>query len=353
VHADFRIAEISGDIETTLGWTPDDLVGRSLYEYVHPSDVSEMRRSHQAWLRSPIRGTRQYRIRDTDGSFVWIESDRQSILDDAGRIVGAEGEWRRLDALPDVRRLLVAIESSELELHYQPIVRAENGTLTQLEALARWTHDGRLVPPQEFISLAEQTGVVRPLTQWVLERALRDRRVLGEQGIDVPVAVNISLRDLIDALFVADVAGKLVMAGLGPSSLVLEITEAAVADVDTHVDARLRELAETGVVLAIDDFGTGQSSIGRMANLPVRELKFDRSLSTEPAANEQLFQVVSALGRDRGLRVVAEGVETETQLATLRAFGVGEIQGYLIARPMPLSKVAGWHASRTPDQTLF
>jgi len=351
--ADFKVVSVTGSLRALLGWSPRDFIGRPLYEFVHPSDLSEMRRSHEDWLRSPLRQVRQYRIRQKSGRFVWIESDRQSLHDASGAVVGAEAEWHRLDSIPEIAALLQAIEGSELTLHYQPIVEVETGRLVQLEALVRWPHDGRLVPPGEFIPLAEQCGIVRPLTRWVIERALADRARLSELGLDTTIAVNVSVRDLVDPLFAAEVLGRLAVAHARPEHLVLEITESAVAENDSYVLARITQLANAGLAIALDDFGAGQSSIGRLARMPIRELKFDDSITARPEENAELFRIVTALGRDRGIRVVAEGVEREEQLATLRSFGVAQVQGFLIARPMPMDRVQDWHGSVSRQARLL
>lgn len=351
--ADFEILAVTGDVRALLGWSPRDMVGRTVYEFVHPSDLGEMRRSHESWLQSPLRQARQYRIRHKNGDFVWIESDRQSLHDETGAVIGAEAEWQRLDSIPEIAAIIRAIEESEFILHYQPIVSVETGELTQLEALIRWPREGQLASPATFIPLAEQSGVVRPLTQWVIERALADRTRLTALGIDVPVAVNISLRDLVDPLFDAQVLGRVAAAHARPQDLVLEVTESAVAEMDSHVVARIAKLAAAGLVIAIDDFGSGQSSIARLANLSIGELKFDNSLTRQPETNAELFRIVTAIGRDRGLRVVAEGVERREQFASLRAFGVGHVQGYFIARPMAFEGLPAWYETVSRQHRLL
>lgn len=343
---DFTIVAASGKVHAVIGWSPKDLVGRSLYEFVHPSDLSEMRRSHQGWLVSPLRATKQYRIRHKRGGYVWIESDRHALIDDSGRMMGAEAEWSRLDSIPEIHRLLLAIEQSELSLRYQPIVDVQTGQLVQLEALARWERDGVTVPPGEFIPLAEQTGVIRPITTYVLKKALEDHGRLAADGVDIPIAVNISVRDLGDPLFAVEVLGRLASARCKPSALVLEITESAIAETDEYVLARVEQLAAAGLVIALDDFGAGRSTISRLATMPIRELKFDRSLTSKAAENSELFRIVTALGDDHGFRVVAEGVETEAQMRILRALGVRWAQGFLFARPMAIDAVVSWMSSQ-------
>ncbi|HUG04912.1 MAG TPA: EAL domain-containing protein [Candidatus Limnocylindria bacterium] len=344
--ADFTIIAASGKVRDLVGWSPKDLVGRSLYEFVHPSDLSEMRRSHQEWLASPLRAIKQYRIRHKAGGYVWIESDRRGSLDSSGALMGAEAEWSRLDSIPEIDRLLSAIDHLDLSLRYQPVVDAQTGQLVQLEALVRWERDGVTVPPSEFIPLAEQTGVIRLITTYVLTKALEDHSRLVAEGIDVPIAVNISVRDLGDPLFAVEVLGKLSMARSKPSALVLEITESAVADTDEYVLTRVEQLAAAGLVIALDDFGAGRSTIARLATLPIRELKFDRSLTARPGENSELFRIFTALAEDRGIRLVAEGIETEAQLGILRALGIRWMQGFFFARPMPIDALASWMSSQ-------
>lgn len=343
---DFTIVAASGSLRAVIGWSSKDLIGRSLYEFVHPSDLSEMRRSHQAWLVSPLRATKQYRIRHKRGGYVWIESDRHATITASGAMAGAEAEWRRLDSIPEIQRLLLAIEQSALSLHYQPIVDVQTGQLIQLEALARWKRDGVMVSPGEFIPLAEETGVIRLITAYVLTQALQDHQRLAADGVNVPIAINISVRDLGDPLFAVEVLGRLASARSKPEALVLEITESAVADTDDYVLARVEQLAAAGLVIALDDFGAGRSTIARLASMPIRELKFDRSLTVRPAENSELFRIVAALGADRGIRVVAEGIETEAQLSVLRALGIRWAQGFLFARPMPLEALGSWLSSQ-------
>lgn len=342
---DFTIVAASGSLRAVIGWSSKDLIGRSLYEFVHPSDLSEMRRSHQDWLVSPLRATKQYRIRHKRGGYVWIESNRHATITASG-MAGAQAEWSRLDSIPEIQRLLLAIEQSALSLYYQPIVDVQTGQLIQLEALARWERDGVMVPPGEFIPLAEHTGVIRLITAYVLKQALEDHQRLAADGVDVPIAVNVSVRDLGDPLFAVEVLGRLASARSKPEALVLEITESAVAEPDEYVLARVEQLAAAGLVIALDDFGAGRSTISRLATMPIRELKFDRSLTVKPAENSELFRIVAALGADRGIRVVAEGIETEAQLSVLRALGIRWAQGFLFARPMPLEALGSWLSSQ-------
>lgn len=243
----------------------------------------------------------------------------------------------RLARESDLRR---AISEGQLRLHYQPKVDASNGTITGAEALVRWQHPERgMVSPGEFIPLAEESGLILPLTDWVLETACTDLRQRADAGLRrVPVSVNLSCPSFADDGLKTQLDALLNRYQLEPSALVLEVTESLLmSDVDRAV-ARLRELRERGFRVSLDDFGTGYSSLGYLKRFPIDELKIDRSFVTDVCNGGRdgaIAVSIIALGRVFGLRVVAEGVETMGQSTFLLAHGCSHQQGYLFAKPMP------------------
>jgi diguanylate cyclase (GGDEF)-like protein len=252
----------------------------------------------------------------------------------------------RLALFADLRR---AIETGDVSVHYQPKVAVPGGEVVGVEALARWEHPERgSVPPDVFVPLAEQTGLVRRLTTAVLETALSQCRLWADVGLDLPVAVNLSVRDLLDATLPAQVSEMLDRYGLEARSLQLEITESSMMDQPARALDILNDLADLGVELAIDDFGTGYSSLAYLQRLPVRQLKIDRSFVIHLSENESDAAIVRStidLGHSLALTVVAEGVEDAASLARLATAGCDLAQGYHVARPMPGGEIEAWLAS--------
>jgi diguanylate cyclase (GGDEF)-like protein/PAS domain S-box-containing protein len=259
-----------------------------------------------------------------------------------------------------------AISNGELRLQYQPIVDLATGAVAAAEALVRWQHPDRgMLPPGEFIPLAEATELVVPLGRWVLHTACRaaaawpaGRGDAADAG-GVPVSVNVSVRQLQRAGFVEDVAEALRGSGLPARRLTLEVTESVLlADLDTAL-MRLEALRALGVRVALDDFGTGYSSLAYLQRLPVDVLKIDRAFTADVTAGGKraaLARAVVTLADTLGLRTVAEGVETAEQHAELRALGCGFAQGYLYARPLDLDAfeeflAADGRASAAPRAT--
>jgi EAL domain-containing protein (putative c-di-GMP-specific phosphodiesterase class I) len=251
----------------------------------------------------------------------------------------------RLALAPELRR---AIGAGELVLHYQPKIDVRTGALAGVEALVRWNRPGHgLVPPDLFIDLAERTGLIRPLTSWVLRAAVADQAAWAARGPRVPVAVNLSARALHRGI-VGEVAGLLEHAA---GELELEITESAAMRDPARGLAVLDRLADLGVRLSVDDFGTGHASLAYLEQLPVRALKIDRTFVgglEHASANRSIVATTIELGHRLGLDVVAEGVEDDATLATLRDMGCDHAQGFGIARPMPADAVPPWLASSIP-----
>ncbi len=237
----------------------------------------------------------------------------------------------------DLRR---AIERSELRLHYQPMVNLADGTVVGVEALLRWQHPDRgLVPPLSFISLAEETGLIVPIGQWVLETACRQARSWQRFGAAAPpvVSVNLSARQFAQSDLVDRVAATLADAGLDADALELEITESVVMDQSEASIERLQALRRLGVKLVLDDFGTGYSSLSYLRHLPLDTIKIDRAFVSglgSDAADLPIARAVISLAHGLGIGVVAEGIETTTQLDCLRDLGCDRGQGYSFARPL-------------------
>jgi diguanylate cyclase (GGDEF)-like protein/PAS domain S-box-containing protein len=232
-----------------------------------------------------------------------------------------------------------ALEDQVLSLHYQPIVDLDTGAVRHLEALLRWQRpDGSYIPPSEFVPVAEDCGLIGEIGAWVLRTALLQLGAWRARGLDVGVAVNLSARQLMDPDLVAAVAAALAASGVPAGALMLEITENVLVDSSDEVPKTLHALRALGVGVALDDFGTGFSSLGYLGRLPVDTLKVDRSFVAALGSDVDapvLLRTMVNLGNDLGLTVVAEGVETLSELAALRRLGYTCAQGYLLARPLP------------------
>jgi len=238
-----------------------------------------------------------------------------------------------------------AIERGELRLHYQPQFNIGNGTVAGAETLLRWTNpELGMVSPAEFIPLAEDTGLIAPIGEWVLRNACAQARAWRDQGLTLPrVAVNVSAVQFLHKGFPDLVTRILEETGLEPRTLELELTESALMrDADSAALA-LRTLKDIGVQLAIDDFGTGYSSLSRLKQFPIDRLKIDRSFvrDIETDADDAAIAVaIIAMASSMRLEVVAEGVETPGQLEFLRNRGCHEVQGFLLSRPLPAEQIA-------------
>ena len=251
---------------------------------------------------------------------------------------------RRLALLSEMRR---ALEQQELVLHYQPIVDIGTGSVSGAEALARWQHPVHgLVPPGEFIPLAERTGLIRELTLYVLEAGLAQLQAWRRDGIDLTLSVNLSARNLLDRSLAATVARLLEAYDVPAHRLQLELTENTIMRDPTRSLGVLSELRDLGVRLAVDDFGTGYSSLSYLKHLPVTELKIDRSFVMQMTTDESDARIVQStidLSRNLGLRVVAEGVEDGETLSRLGEIGCHDAQGFYLSRPLPADLFVAWH----------
>ena len=248
-----------------------------------------------------------------------------------------------------------AIAGEGIELHFQPKVNMPSGSVIGLEALVRWRHPERgLLPPSAFIPLAEQTGAVWGLSLRVLEMALAETSLWCGTRHSIPLAINVSARILRNPHFVDEIAARLKCAGMPPQNLLLEINEGR-APRDAEGERRaLRRLAEMGVMVAIDDFGFGYSSLANLKELPIHELKIDRSFvanAVQCETDSAIARCIIELGHSLDIRVVAEGIENEETWRLLSNFGCENAQGYLIARPMPAHEMEKW--LRTAGRRAF
>ncbi|HUS16166.1 MAG TPA: EAL domain-containing protein [Chloroflexia bacterium] len=244
-----------------------------------------------------------------------------------------------------------AIEQDELVLYYQPKMSHQSRRITGVEALIRWAHPERgLLEPDQFLALAEHTGLIKELSHWVLTTALRQCRQWGDTGLSLPVAVNLSMGDLHDPHLPDVVARLLQTAGVAPGMLRVEITEgAAMADVSRTL-AVLTQLRNSGVQLAVDDFGTGHSSLAQLQRLPLDQLKIDKTFVRDMTRNANDAAIVRStigLGHQLGLSVIAEGIEDHATWDLLTEWGCDEGQGYYLSRPLPAARVRAWVAQRT------
>ena len=253
----------------------------------------------------------------------------------------------KLGLLAELRR---GIEAGQLVLHYQPQVGVVDGAARSVEALVRWARpDGTLLMPADFLDAAESTGLIEPLTDWVLAAALAQIGAWGPELADISVAVNISARNLAQPGFAEGVLRALATAGVPSSRLVLEITETALlADPETARTA-LTVLDRAGVAVSIDDFGHGHTALAYLAELPVRELKIDRGFvvaMSESPAYAAIVRSMIELGHNLGLRVVAEGVSDAGTLEQLGLLGCDIAQGWLIGYAVPADELAAWLVAR-------
>ncbi|MGH2869695.1 MAG: putative bifunctional diguanylate cyclase/phosphodiesterase [Solirubrobacteraceae bacterium] len=270
--------------------------------------------------------TAMYRAKERGGA-------RFELYDESSRHRASE----RLELEDALRH---AVERSELRVHYQPQITLNGETgLSGFEALVRWEHPERgLIEAAEFIALAESTGLIVPIGQWVLGQALRQVAQWRQSRPGVTVSVNLSARQLADPGLVASLATAIDDSGADPSVLYLEVTEDTVQKDPELAERMLQAFSRLGVKLAVDDFGTGHSSLQSLRHLPLMQIKIDPSFVAGLGANPDdaaLLGAVVELGHALGVTVVAEGVETDTQLAHLRDLGCDGAQGYLFSRPLP------------------
>ena len=274
---------------------------------------------------------------------------------------GFEVYHRDLDRDSPARLALIshvrpALERGEFVLFYQPKVRLSDGRVAGAEALIRWQHpELGLVPPDEFIPLVEKTVLLRPLTAFVLEESMRQWREWADRGVRLQLAVNLSVRSLLDNHLPDQVAEILARYEVPPAFLKLELTESFLMADSGRSTGVLDALSDVGVNLSIDDFGTGYSSLSHLKRLPIQEIKIDRSFVMNMMADANDSMIVRAtveLGKNLGLQVVAEGVEDRETWDMLASFGCDEAQGYFFSRPIPSDEFWRWLSVRDPNAMM-
>jgi diguanylate cyclase (GGDEF)-like protein len=272
-----------------------------------------------------------YKAKESRSGFEFYNEEHNR--NDAGRLA-LVGELRR------------AIDEGELVFYYQPKVDLQSGRIAGVEALARWEHPRRgLLPPDEFVPLAERSSLLRAMTVHLIDTALRQCSVWRAQGIEMNVAVNLSTQNLLDLQLPSDLDRLLSSWRLPPGSLEFEITESTIMGDTRRAMAILTKLSQIGVRLSVDDFGTGYSSLSYLKQLPVSALKIDKSFvmtMNEDDGNAMIVQSTIDLGHNLGLQVVAEGVESEKVYSQLAALGCDYGQGYFLSRPLPPDKMTRW-----------
>jgi len=261
---------------------------------------------------------------------------------------------RKLDQYSPQRLTLIgelrqAIENDDLRLHYQPKMDGKTDRITDVEALVRWNHQTHgMMPPDDFISLAERTGLIKQLTRWVLKHALQQGAIWRSHGIDIGIAVNLSARNFLDPNFPDVITGLLAAYDFPPESLMLEITETTImTDPDYSLEI-LNRVAKIGPQFSIDDFGTGYSSLSYLKKLPISEIKIDKSFVLEMLEDENDAVIVHAtieLAHNLGLKVVAEGVESKELMEKLKDLECDVLQGFQISKPLEARDFIPWHKS--------
>lgn len=255
------------------------------------------------------------------------------------------------------KHLRTALERGELSLAYQPLIEMTNGSVTGMEALLRWdSPELGPIPPDEFIPIAEETGLIIPVGEWVLDQACRQNQAWRDAGLPpIRISVNVSGRQLRLKGF-ADVVKRVVRkSGLDPSALVLEITESTIMDNLERALSALRDLHASGIGISIDDFGVGYSSLGALKRFPVGTLKIDRSFVSEITTDNDDFQIVSAvtaMAHNLHIDVVAEGVETREQLNLVKQLGCDAVQGYWFSRPMTADDAQSFLGGKSAGDTV-
>jgi len=278
-------------------------------------------------------------------------------------VYDAEHDSYTVQRLSLARELRAAIEENQLTLYYQPKIDIPTGKVNGVEALVRWQHPEQgIIPPDEFIGIAEQNGLIDSLTYWVIESAIKQCRAWGESGINIKIAINLSARNLHNTSLPGWIKGRLKQYGLAADMLEMELTENAIM-VDINCATRvLDQLARLGIPLSIDDFGTGMSSLAYLSRLPVSKLKIDRSFVINMMNNENNHLIVRStidLAHNLGYQVVAEGVETIEALNLLKQLSCDCAQGYFFTPPLPVEKFEawikdnGWEILSTPATSIY
>ena len=243
-----------------------------------------------------------------------------------------------------------AVELGQISVHYQPVVSPGRGAVVQFEAFARWERHGRLVPPNQFLPVAEQSGLIREIGDEVMRRACAEIRPWLALDAACSVSVNVSVLQFQNPDFATEVLAIVASAGMDPRQLMLDLTESAFVESDSAVLRQLRQLRAAGVRIAMDDFGTGYVSPAGLTELPLDRVKIDRSLVAMIETGQEQLPVLGSVidaAHALGLQVTAQGIETPAQARYLMDRGCDSLQGYLFARPAPASGLAGAMERRT------
>lgn len=263
-----------------------------------------------------------------------------------------ESHLKQLSIVADLKR---AVEFDELTLHFQPKISMHDEKVRSVEALVRWMHpEHGFMPPDEFIKLAENSGNIGLLTQWVLDAVIRQLRIWADAGIDLKAAVNLSAMDLNDDTLFSRIQLLLDTHNVPTSRLIIEVTESSMIHDAEKALQVLERMRKSGLTISIDDFGTGYSSLAKLKDLPIDELKIDRAFVSDIKSGETKTMIIKAiidLGHSMNLTVISEGVETQEEWDLLHAMGNDVVQGYLISRPLDANNFTKWwHEHYPPDE---
>lgn len=265
-----------------------------------------------------------------------------------------ESHLRQLSIVADLKR---AVECNELTLHYQPKISMCDRQVRSVEALVRWIHpEHGFMPPDEFIGLAESSGNIGLLTQWVLNATIEQLSLWAEDGITLKAAVNLSAMDLNDASLFSRIQSLLQLHNVPTSRLIIEVTESAMVDDAQRAIAVLEKMRASGLTISIDDFGTGYSSLSKLKDLPIDELKIDRAFVSdiEPGSTKtMIIKAIIDLAHSMNLTVISEGVETHMEWDLLHELGNDVVQGYLISRPLDVDGFNSWWHENYPSEKRF
>lgn len=264
-------------------------------------------------------------------------------------IFSSELDTHTIEELSLVGDLREAIDNDGLKLYYQPQVEMKSKKVTGVEVLLRWIHPSYgFIAPDRFIPIAEQNGLMKKLTVMVLEKALQQSKKWLEKGVELQISVNLSASNLQDMQLSEDVQMLLNKYNMNPQTLTLEITESFIMSNPTRAREILQSLSSMGIKLSIDDFGTGYSSLAYLKNLPVNEIKVDKSFvidMLQSNSDEIIVRTVINLAHNLGLKVVAEGIESKEVWDNLQAINCNTAQGYYLSKPVPAESFYSWYVN--------
>ena len=361
----FHLRSWNGAAERLYGWQQHEVLGRHVLDILPwAGEEGVLGRAWQA-LEAKGRWKGRGRHPARDGSMIEVFASLSVLRSEAGEMIGIACIHRQIAAtpsaepeeasrLPDVADIKRGLAADEFEVHYQPVVRLEDGAVLGVEALLRWNHRNLgLLTPDAFLAVAERTGVIVELGNFALERACQQTARWVREGFDLEVAVNLSTRQLVEPNVVDRVAAALQSSGLAADRLWLEVTETTlVEDVDKAAEV-LHLLVLHGVRIAIDDFGTGWASLTYLRTFPVHALKIDRSFVArvdQHGSDTAIARSILSLAAELDMAVVAEGIETTAQAQALRELGCITGQGYLYGAPAPAADLALERVTRTGDE---